>query len=453
LSKVYKVLDLFAGIGGLSYGFELVKSENSKSIFDIVCAVEIDGYACETLRKNLEIRGKDPEIVLQADLTEQNTHDLIIQKCKSNIDIIIGGPPCQSYSSIGTRSASKKIRNKFINDPRDKLYLEYISLVNELKPEFLVFENVRGILTKKDKKSVRYIDLVIDTIMECGYETCFENNYKDNYIILNSADYGVPQLRERVFILANKRGFPNPVPLQTHSEGAKIQGTLPYVTIRDAIGDLPPLLAPITLCGIPKEKHEFIKNKNKKRFRGEEKVPYHWEHFETHYKKLDMKGKKFLDFVKSKSCLSYLTAHVARGQQLSDIELFKKMPQGKTSKVIFKHDKYEDLRKLIKYDMNSFKDKYRKHSWKQPCTTVFAHMQKDGNRFIHPDSKQARTFSVREAARIQSFPDDFEFTAPGNVRYKHIGNAVPPLMGKAIGEAIYRSILDINIELSKQCAA
>ncbi|MGB9804730.1 DNA cytosine methyltransferase, partial [Desulfofundulus sp.] len=94
--------------------------------------------------------------------------------------------------------------------------------------------------------------------------------------------------------------------------------------------------------------------------------------------------------------------------------------------------------RLIKYDMSSFEDKYRKHSWDRPCTTVFAHLEKDGNRFIHPDSNQARTFTVREVARIQSFPDDFVFTAPGNVRYRYVGNAVPPLMAKAIGEAIYQ---------------
>jgi len=90
--------------------------------------------------------------------------------------------------------------------------------------------------------------------------------------------------------------------------------------------------------------------------------------------------------------------------------------------------------------MNSFKDKYKKLSWDKPCNTVFAHMQKDGNRFIHPDSRQGRTLTVRETARIQSFPDDYIFEAPGNVRYKYIGNAVPPLLAMALARAIYNAM-------------
>ncbi|MEQ8191937.1 MAG: DNA cytosine methyltransferase [Candidatus Eremiobacterota bacterium] len=444
MRKVYRVLDLFAGIGGLSYGFEIFKEEG-RSVFETICAVDVDRYACETLRKNLEYRGENPDIVLQADLTDPETHDLIIKKCDGRVDIIIGGPPCQSYSSIGTRSAPQKIRNKFINDPRDRLYLEYIRLIKELRPYFIVFENVMGVLTKRDPDGKKYIDLIVESIQSCGYSTAFNDEYRSNYKILNAADYGVPQERQRVFIIANRLNILNRVPAGTHSKDGNLPGTLPYVTLRHAIGDLPFIQAPCTMWGIPKEKHEEFKLKNLNKKLGKDEDKYHigMEEFKKYCDLLDEQGKKFLDFIKPEKEIK-LTGHIARGQQYSDIELFKKMQEGTTSKDIFKNDKYKKLRAFIKYDMKSFKDKYRKHSWNFPCKTVFAHMEKDGNRFIHPDSKQARTFTVREAARIQSFPDDFIFAAPGTVRYKYIGNAVPPLVGKAIAEAIYKTLSSLN---------
>lgn len=445
MGKTYRVLDLFAGIGGLSLGFEMVNSTDDKPAFELVCAVEMDQYACETFKANLKKRGKNPDVVIQADLTDPKTHEIIIEKCNGSIDIIIGGPPCQSFSYIGTRSAPLKIRNKFINDERDQLYLEYIALVRELKPVYLVFENVKGILTKRDSNGKPYINLVTEAISECGYELRFNESW-DQFVILNAADYGVPQIRERVFIIANNLGKLNQIPKRTHSENGIVPDTLPYVTIYDAIGDLPELQAKITLSNIPEERLSEIKRANEQRYSGEDIVPYNYERFWSHYNSLDSKGKRFLDFIKPKTNNEYLTAHVARGQQLSDIELFGLMPPGSTSKDIFYGDNEElrHLKKYIKYDMNSFHDKYKKHAWDRPCSTIFAHMQKDGNRFIHPDSNQARTFTVRETARIQSFPDDFIFTAPGNIRYKHIGNAVPPIMAKAIAEEIYRSLSEAN---------
>lgn len=441
LTARYRIVDLFAGIGGLSYGFELVKSSDGGPAFELVCAVEKDHYACETLRENLRRRGRNPDVVLEADLTDPETHRKIVDRCRGQVDVILGGPPCQSFSSIGARSAAWRVRERWLNDDRDRLYLEYVKLVKELKPAFLVFENVQGILTKKDPEGNRYIDLVVRAINECGYTTCF-SNHSHNYIMLNTADFGVPQTRVRVFVIANRFGINNPYPRQTHSLNGEIPGTLPYVTLYDAIGDLPAVQAHITMAGLPEEKKHEISRLNRQRYRGEDNVPYHWERFWAHREKLDIQGKLFLDFIKPASHDARLIGHVARGQQQSDIELFRLMPPGYTSKDIFfsSDPELQKLKLLIKYNMNSFEDKYRKHSWDRPCTTVLAHLEKDGNRFIHPDSNQARTFTVREVARIQSFPDDFVFTAPGNVRYRYIGNAVPPLMAKAIGEAIYQAL-------------
>jgi DNA (cytosine-5)-methyltransferase 1 len=437
LGATYRVLDLFAGIGGLSYGFEVADTPAGERLFQLVCAVEKDDYACETLRLNLERRGCDPGVVLENDLTVDETHSKIVDVCSGEVDLIVGGPPCQSFSSIGPRSAAPKVREKWIKDGRDLYYEEYVALVTELKPKFLVFENVKGILSKRDGDGRKYVDAIVEAIEECGYRLDVEGS-RGKYLVLNTADYGVPQIRERMIIVANRLGLENPYPRPTHSKNGLVPGTLPWVTLRDAIGDLPPVKPKITFTGLSVDEQQRVAEENLGRYRGEEAVPYHWARFREHWSQLPKQGQEFLDFIKPRSDDALLTAQVARGQQATDIKLFGSLPAGFTSKQVFylQDPDLVRLRTLIKYDMGSFKDKYRKQNWDSPCTTIFAHMQKDGNRFIHPDNDQARTLTVREAARVQSFPDDFLFTAPGNVRYKYIGNAVPPLLARAIAGAI-----------------
>src|SRR3989338_9727159 len=145
--------------------------------------------------------------------------------------------------------------------------------------------------------------------------------------------------------------------------------------------------------------------------------------------------KNFFQFVRPNGCALY--HHIARSQQLSDIMLYKGMKQGWTAKDVV--EKGGMLKQYIKYDMGSFKDKYRKQKWLEPSTTIFAHLEKDGNRFIHPT--QARTFTPREAARIQSFPDDFLFEGPISKKFRQIGNAVPPLLAYNISKQIYLGII------------
>jgi len=122
------------------------------------------------------------------------------------------------------------------------------------------------------------------------------------------------------------------------------------------------------------------------------------------------------------------------------------MRQGMTAEDIFEAEsqRIRRLKNLIKYDMNSFKDKYKKQKWSRPCSTIFAHLEKDGNRFIHPDSKQARTITPREAARIQSFPDWYEFEGPFTKKFRQIGNAIPPLLAKRIGESVYDKFTEVH---------
>lgn len=430
--KKIRVLDLFAGGGGLSLGFDLVKDSEGERVYEIVLAVDNDKYACQTLRKYfLKTYGRE-DIILEADLTDPDTHKKIIRRCKEGINIIIGGPPCQSFSLIGPRSGRGETDKKKYKI-MDSLYTEYYELVKRLKPSFIVFENVKGILSKKDERGNRYIDVIISDFKGLGYSFESENkDIKKDYIVLNAADYGIPQTRERVFLIGNNLGIKNPHPEKTHIENG-------YITLFEAIGDLPKLKAKITHTGIKyKEEKEKIDRRNKRINSGEDSVGYHNDLFKTHHDLLDKEGKAFLDFIKPNGQV-VLIHHVARSQKRNDVLLFKSMRQGMTAEDIFesKGKNIRRLRGLIKYDMTSFKDKYKKQSWRKPCSTVFAHLEKDGNRFIHPDSSQARTITPREAARIQSFPDYYEFEGPFSKKFRQIGNAVPPLLAMRIAESVY----------------
>lgn len=432
--KRIKVLDLFAGGGGLSLGFDLVRNKDRERVFDIMLAVDNDKYACQTLRKYFLMEYGTEDIVLEADLTEPHTHRKIIERCRDRVDIIIGGPPCQSFSLIGPRSGNGN-GNHHKYKIMDKLYVEYLKLVRELNPSFIVFENVKGILSKKDSGGNYYIDIVTSDFKKLGYSFESENEkIKTDFIVLNAADYGVPQTRERVFLIGNNLGIKNPYPAATHGESS-------YVTLFEAIGDLPRLKARITLTDIKKKDIPKIDRYNKRIYSGEDSVEYHDDLFGSHYKSVGEKGKTFLDFVKPNG-QAMLTHHVARSQKMYDVLLFKGMRQGMTAEGVFesKEKNIRRLRRLIKYDMSSFMDKYKKQSWNRPCSTVFAHLEKDGNRFIHPDSRQARTITPREAARIQSFPDWYGFEGPFSKKFRQIGNAVPPLLAMKIGESFYSAI-------------
>ena len=409
------VVDIFAGPGGLSLGMEMLRGKNGDSIFNCICAVENDPWACETLRKNFS-----KDIVIEGDITEENIKDQIVTKCKGKTDLVVGGPPCQSFSMIGPRSGNpdnNKDKYKY-----DGLYKHFIDIVDRLSPSFFLFENVRGVLSKKNGEE-KIIDIIIKAVEAMGYTLESENPENcEKYLLLDAADFGAPQKRERVFIIGNNLGIQNPFPQKTHfnpaikSQRKNAGGLLPYVTIQEAIGDLPKLKARMTKTGIPARRFGEIEKYNKKVNFGKDEIIYERTWLEKHINKIGESGKKFMNFVREVKDFP-LTHHIARGQMETDILLFKGMKQGMTAKNVIESDdpNIKRLAKYIKYDMNSFKDKYKKLHWKKPSSTVFAHLQKDGNRFIHPDSFQGRTITPREAARLQSFPDSFYFEGPENV--------------------------------------
>ena len=439
--KRIRVLDLFAGAGGLSLGFELVRDRSGNQVFELHRAVEVDKYACETLRRHY-----GPKKVIEGDLTDKDVHKRIIRECKQRVSTIVGGIPCQSFSLIGPRSGYGRGVERFKEDRRDTLYKEFKNIVKQIMPNIVVIENVKGILSKRDGRGRKIIDKLISDFERLGYN--FRND-KDGrkYMLLNGADYGVPQRRERVILIGIKRGwrdvrvpYINPThfdPSSEMHEDFMKRGLMPYVTVYDAIGDLPEVSARVTFTDLSKSRAKKIKEKNEGVDNGKDRINLDDKRFLDHLRNIGLSGRAFFEFVRPNG-YKYIDHHTARGQQFSDIELFRFMKQGETAKN-FMERMPERAKKLIKYDMLSFKDKYRKQKAGEPSTTVFAHLEKDGNRFIHPT--QARTYTPREAARIQSFPDDFIFEGPLSKKFKQIGNAVPPLMSYNIAKNVCERVI------------
>lgn len=391
MDKNYTFIDLFAGCGGLSEGFY-------KCGYKALLHLEIDSVACETLKTRMQYYGYDnkeiDDAVLCADITGENIIAEIDNRVKETVDIIIGGPPCQAFSSVG-RAQSPDSMN---NDPRNYLFENYLKILNHVKPKMFIFENVKGILTAKPK-GVKIFERIIREMSETY-------NVVDDagVILLNAADYGVPQIRERVILIGVRKDIDYINVNQIYSDIRKTNSNddenLPdYFTVKDAIADLPKLLPGESANKVSAE------SKNTKN--------------------------AYLEKISNDSSLLY--NHEARKHNAQDIERYRILSSHKNWQLKDLQNVRPDL---VHHDPKHFGNRYTVQEWDKPGKTVVAHLYKDGNLFIHPDPEQARTFTVREAARIQSFPDDFVFEGSRTQQYKQVGNAVPPLMAEAFAKTL-----------------
>jgi DNA (cytosine-5)-methyltransferase 1 len=461
-----RLLDLFAGCGGLSLGFQAAG-------FEIIGAVEVDPYAAASHGQNFH--PEEPSHADAHDITSVAPEDLVDRlrfgTANSAVDVIVGGPPCQAFARVG-RSKLREIDRHpeaFKHDPRARLYLEYLKYVDVFKPLALLMENVPDVLNHGGQN-----------IAEETCEVLEEKGYVARYTLLNAAFYGVPQMRERMFLVAFLRdiaeevSFPAPthwvnlppgyassrqVALKLLNRSGDILGSAhSYVEAPEAIPDLTPAitaeeaiddLPPITLHLAGKLK------RGARRF--DELIRYDRRRRISHYAKL---MREWPGFESRDGIRDHAIRYLPR-----DWSLFARLNAGDQYPEAYKHAlamlderigelaargvrimpgsaEYRRLHREIvpPYDVGKFPNKWRKMWRDQPARTLMAHLGKDGYSHIHYDSSQARTISVREAARLQSFPDGFWFSGTMNPAFRQIGNAVPPLMGKAIASAMLETL-------------
>ncbi|MBN8664858.1 MAG: DNA cytosine methyltransferase [Chitinophagales bacterium] len=400
-----KVLDTFAGAGGFSLGFDLTGN------FNIIGAIEFDKWAAETFQYN------HPHATTLVGNIQQFDKEFLLDKFQEKPDIILGGPPCQGFS-IANRKAGDA------SDPRNSLFKEFIRLGEIFEPEVMIMENVPNLIKAKTHSNEFVIDIIVKELENLGYNV--------DHTILSATDFGVPQIRKRLVVIASKQKLDNPFPQATHSiENGSYSlfgnNLIKTPTLWDAISDLPQIEA----C------------------QGGEEMEY------TTSPKND-----FQKYLRGKSNKVY--NHVAMKHSKRMVERFASMSWGHSVsdvpehlKPIKRNGKGEISEKV--YDQNNrrmFPDK--------PCHTIAASFYAN---FVHPYIN--RNFTPREGARIQTFPDWYVFKGKPTVvshkllqregrdeekylcQYNQIGNAVPPFLAKAIAENLYSQLSYIKTD--KEC--
>jgi DNA (cytosine-5)-methyltransferase 1 len=445
------VIDLFSGCGGLAYGFRTAG-------FPIGGGVDISESAVFTAAYNLCWRHGDENCHWEADVTRTTAADFIHAIGESGA-MVIGGPPCQAYSPAGKgklRSLGKD--RAHTNDSRGLLYYDFLRLVLELDARAVVMENV--------PESINYGGI---NVPEDACSVLDSNGYSAKWTILNAADYGVPQIRERMFIIAVKKteSFEPSFPVPTHRsfDGksgvysqriAKLldsnryfvappeapEEALPWVTVREALSDLPSLF-PTAESRYRLYDHNLVMNYRHGPANAYQATMRSWSGTETmcvsgHGYRRTLRD--YAIFERMKPDDNYLDA------SLIAEELFNEACRAEGITVASHPERYQMLRKAIvpPYDREKFHDKWKRLNGDKPSHTIVAHLSVDTYSHIHP--WEPRGISVREAARLQSFPDDFLFPCRMGDAFKQIGNAVPPMLSYAIARQLSQLLLQKELE-------
>lgn len=419
--RKYAFIDLFAGAGGLSEGF-------MQEGFEPIAHVEMNPHAAKTLETRIayyylkdkgqldsycqyekglitreELLKLIPERELKTVITKEiseatikgifETIDTIkYEKGITQVDVIIGGPPCQAYSLVG-RAQSSHMMIPMENDPRNELYKMYVQFLKKYKPRMFVFENVSGIKTARGGQAFKNLQMYMKRV---GYEI--------DYHELNAKDFGVLQSRKRVIIVGWLKG--------TGYEYPSFEVIQNKAKVWDLLGDLKPLTP-----GIGASTYQITDMRRVKKYAKEN-------------------GIRQKDDV--------LTAHIARPHTQQDIEIYKRVIDLWFNNEQHERLRYNDLPEELKTHKNrtSFVDRFKVVEGDMDyCHTILAHLSKDGHYFIHPDINQHRSITVREAARIQSFPDSYYFEGPRTAQFVQVGNAVPPMMAKGIAKGIAKELM------------
>jgi len=453
------VIDLFAGCGGISLGAQLAGC-------DILGAIEIDPLAARSHATNFH-SGDDALLEWHSkprDIATVEPHDFIrkiLPNCRQPlraVDILVGGPPCQAFARVGRAKLREVMEHPeaFLHDSRSGLYRDYIRFVEELSPLAVMVENVPDVL---NYGGLNVFETIAGALEDLGYECC--------YGLLNASHYGVPQMRTRCFligIIKDAEVEPHmPEPTHNHVLPVGYRGTRdvalrhtnlfershyveapvrtglpPAVTARVAIGDLPRIDDHLNgklkkgACRLDKA----IKLPRRKRLTDYARLMRSWPFFESdgcvydHVVRYLPRDYKIFKAMNPGD--QYPQAHAIATRMfesaLAALEEERRAPLDQSTR------EYRELlaRYVPPYDPGKFPNKWRKMEADEPARTLTAHIGKDTYSHIHYDSQQARTISVREAARLQSFPDGFTFAGTMNPAFRQIGNAVPPLLAFAV---------------------
>ncbi len=398
----YKFIDLFCGAGGFAKGFEMADFECIGAIDNVKSAVDTHSYNFPNSKSICkDIREIEPN----------EFHEIIGKENK--VDVIIGGPPCPTFSTIGhakIQSISRMKDKDITNDPRNELFMDYLKYVKYFQPEIFVMENVPNFMTKYKGKTFERVKQIIENDLP-EYEIVSPTQ------ILNAVFYGVPQVRKRMILIACKKNltFKYPTPTHWYDESLSTKSTntyekskilnktgLPlYIDVKTAISDLPIITDNWRI----------------------DECEYSYSNKLHPYQKLMRKNTK-----------NTVRNNICRMSNDRAKKVFEYMNQG---------DIYIDLpkeiRNILPFREDIFKDRLKRLVNTNPSWTILAHIGMDGYMYIHPE--ELRTLSVREAARIQSFPDDFVFIGGQGQTYIQVGNAVPPLMSFAIAKNVKKALL------------
>lgn len=396
-STRYSVVDLFCGAGGLSLGFI---QEGCKVVF----ANDMDDLCIETYKYNHPEIPEDKVVCGDIKQIVDNIEDHIDEE----VDIVIGGPPCQGFSSANKH-------HRVINDPRNELYKYYIKAIQRLAPKIVVMENVRGMLRVADQVVEDYESISIRKgNRDLGYKIAFR--------LLNSASFSVAQSRERLIYIAirddvvEKSGItPEDIFKSLEEKGKKS----PRYNLSSALEGIRSLEPPETM-GVGEIDSEEAGRK-------------------IDVNKYEKSVNEYIDLINSGRTIPLVFNHKARYCSPINHEIYRRLEPGDDAT----NSKIADIMPYA-HRNDKFKDKYYKLQADKPCRTITAHLRSDCHSHIHP--VEARTLTPREAARVQSFPDDYFFLGPYLKTYIQIGNAVPPLMAKGIAHELTSLLNGINNE-------
>jgi DNA (cytosine-5)-methyltransferase 1 len=468
--KKYNYIDLFAGAGGLTIGF-------GNKGFHLEIANDIAEPALNTLKNNLRLTHPNTDMsrVILGDIKELYEHlgngevvyssegHMVIETCKEvelrkksksikndlkindilsnikHVDVIVGGPPCQGFSTIGrSKKATLKDRAKgFIDDPRNQLFKYYLKFVEKLSPKLVLIENVKGLASASS-----YRDLIEKSLSETG-----KYGYDVSSQILNAKDFGLAQNRERIFFVGVRKDV---------ATKSNITATEIFENVSSAKKD--PLKLKEVICDLP----QIIANPKPNNYKEESEISFADKHSfgknisDLPYKSLIKNTKKneYLNRINTYNgnliIPRHLFNHKSRYNNQNDLFIYRHLVPGKYLNDPVNAKALSKVTYGVVYDahgikkVKSFSDKYFKLDPENVSKTIIAHLEVDGNSYVHPYDNP-RGITPREAARIQSFPDWYFFTGNTRNQFKQIGNAVPPILGSIFAEK-FKLALDLIYE-------